>query len=90
VFRLGKGAEEIFGDDEGCGEPAATTVGGGVCTTVWSLSPPRRSPTVPGGVQRDLPAFPACRHRLIADDYRTEMTRRFAVCNEIIGLTAAA
>ena len=30
------------------------------------------------------------RHRLTADDYRTEMTRRFAVWNEVTGLTAAA
>ena len=28
--------------------------------------------------------------RLTADDYRTEMTRRFAVWNEVTGLTAAA
>jgi len=36
------------------------------------------------------PHFRPRRHRLIADDYRTEMTRRFAVWNEVTGLTAAA
>ena len=36
------------------------------------------------------PHFRPRRHRLTADDYRTEMTRRFAVWNEITGLTAAA
>ena len=30
------------------------------------------------------------RERLTADDYRTEMTRRFAVCNEVTGLIATA
>ena len=35
------------------------------------------------------PHFRPRRHRLTADDYRTEMTRRFAVCNEVTGLTAA-
>jgi hypothetical protein len=51
----------------------------------------------PGAAQRFLavfsvisPHFRPRRHRLTADDYRTEMTRRFAVCNEITGLTAAA
>jgi hypothetical protein len=36
------------------------------------------------------PHFRPRRHRLTADDYRTEMTRRFAVFNEVTGLTAAA
>ena len=47
----------------------------------------------PGGAQRVLSAFSGIsphfrprRHRLIADDYRTEMTRRFAVWNEVTGL----
>ena len=51
----------------------------------------------PGAAQRFLavfsvisPHFRPRRHRLTADDYRTEMTRRFAVCNEVTGLTAAA
>ena len=51
----------------------------------------------PGAAQRFLavfsvisPHFRPRRHRLTADDYRTEMTRRFAVWNEITGLTAAA
>ena len=51
----------------------------------------------PGGAQRSLavfsvifPHFRPRRHRLTADDYRTEMTRRFAVWNEVTGLTAAA
>jgi len=51
----------------------------------------------PGGAQRFLavfsvisPHFRPRRHRLTADDYRTEMTRRFAVWNEVTGLTAAA
>ena len=49
----------------------------------------------PGAAQRFLavfsvisPHFRPRRHRLTADDYRTEMTRRFAVCNEVTGLTA--
>ena len=51
----------------------------------------------PSGAQRFLavfsvisPHFRPRRHRLTADDYRTEMTRRFAVWNEVTGLTAAA
>ena len=51
----------------------------------------------PGGAQRFLavfsvisPHFRPRRHRLPADDYRTEMTCRFAVWNEVTGLTAAA
>ena len=51
----------------------------------------------PGAAQRFLavfsvisPHFRPRRHRFTADDYRTEMTRRFAVCNEVTGLTAAA
>ena len=51
----------------------------------------------PGAAQRFLAVFSMIsphlrprRHRLIADDYRTEMTRRFAVWNEVTGLTAAA
>ena len=51
----------------------------------------------PGGTQRLLavfsvisPHFRPRRHRLTADDYRTEMTCRFAVWNEVTGLTAAA
>jgi putative transposase len=51
----------------------------------------------PGAAQRFLavfsvisPHFRPRRHRLTADDYRTEMTRRFAVFNEVTGLTAAA
>ena len=51
----------------------------------------------PGAAQRFLavfsvisPHFRPRRHRLTADDYRTEMTRRFAVWNEVTGLTAAA
>jgi putative transposase len=36
------------------------------------------------------PRFRPRRHRLTADDYRSEMTRRFAVWNEVTGLTAAA
>jgi putative transposase len=51
----------------------------------------------PGAAQRFLAVFSAIsphfrtrRHRLTADDYRTEMTRRFAVFNEVTGLTAAA
>ena len=36
------------------------------------------------------PHFRPRRHRLTADDYRTEMTCRFAVWNEVTGLTAAA
>jgi putative transposase len=51
----------------------------------------------PGGAQRFLavfsvisPHFRPRRHRLTADDYRTEMTRRFAVWNEVTGPTAAA
>ena len=51
---------------------------------------PRLSPTVPGGVQRDLPAFPARRHRLTADDYRTAMTDRFATWNDITRSSKAA
>ena len=50
----------------------------------------------PGAAQRFLavfsvisPHFRPRRHRLTADDYRTEMTRRFAVWNEVTGLTAA-
>ena len=52
---------------------------------------------IPGSAQRFLavfsvisPHFRPRRHRLTADDYRTEMTRRFAVWNEVTGLTAAA
>ena len=51
----------------------------------------------PGAAQRFLavfsmisPHFRPRRHRLTADDYRTEMTWRFAVWNEVTGLTAAA
>jgi len=51
----------------------------------------------PGAAQRFLavfsvisPHFRPRRHRLTADDYRTEMTRRFAIWNEVTGLTAAA
>ena len=51
----------------------------------------------PGGAQRFLavfsvisPHFRPRRHRLTADDYRTEMTRQFAVWNGVTGLTAAA
>jgi putative transposase len=51
----------------------------------------------PGAAQRFLavfsvisPHFRPRRHRLTADDYRNEMTRRFAVWNEVTGLTAAA
>ena len=51
----------------------------------------------PGAAQRFLavfsvicPHFRPRRHRLTADDYRTEMTRRFVVWNEVTGLTAAA
>ena len=51
----------------------------------------------PSGAQRFLavssvisPHFRPRRHRLTADDYRTEITRRFAVWNEVTGLTAAA
>ena len=51
----------------------------------------------PGGAQRFLavfsvisPHFRPRRHRLTADDYRTEMTRRFVVWNEVTGLTAVA
>jgi putative transposase len=51
----------------------------------------------PGAAQRFLAVFSVLsthfrprRHRLTADDYRTEMTRRFAVFNEVTGLTAAA
>ena len=47
----------------------------------------------PGAAQRFLavfsvisPHFRPRRHRLTADDYRTQMTRRFAVCNEVTGL----
>ena len=50
----------------------------------------QRSPTVPGGVQRELaslPAPPPWPHR---DDYRTEISHRFAVWNTVTGLTAAA
>jgi hypothetical protein len=50
-----------------------------------------------GGAQRFLPVFSVIsphfrprRNRPTADDYRTEMTRRFAVWNEVTGLTAAA
>ncbi|HZE17587.1 MAG TPA: hypothetical protein VE197_18840 [Mycobacterium sp.] len=52
---------------------------------------------IPGAAQRFLavfsvisPHFRPRRHRLTADDYRTEMTRRFAAWNEVTGLTAAA
>jgi putative transposase len=51
----------------------------------------------PGAAQRFLavfgvicPHFRPRRHRLTAADYRTDMTRRFAVWNEVTGLTAAA
>ena len=50
----------------------------------------------PGAAQRFLAVFSVIsphfrpRHRLTADDYRTEMTRRFAVWNEVTGLTAPA
>ena len=48
----------------------------------------------PGAAQRFLAVFsvisPHFRPRLTADDYRTEMTRGFAVWNEVTGLTAAA
>ena len=51
----------------------------------------------PGAAQRFLavfgvicPHFRPRRHRLTAADYRTDMTRRFAVCNEVTGPTAAA
>ena len=51
----------------------------------------------PGAAQRFLAAFSGIsphfrprRHRLTADDYRTEMTLRFAIWNEVTGLTAAA
>jgi hypothetical protein len=51
----------------------------------------------PGAAQRFLAVFSAIsphfrphRHRLTADDYRTEMTRRFAVFNQVTGPTAAA
>jgi putative transposase len=51
----------------------------------------------PGAAQRFLAVFSVIsahflprRHRLTADDYRTDMTRRFAVWNEVTGLTAAA
>ena len=36
------------------------------------------------------PHFRPRRHRLTADDYRTEMACRFAVWSEVTGLTAAA
>ena len=56
-----------------------------------------REVRTPGGAQRFLavfsvisPHFRPRRHRLTADDYRMEMTRRFAVWNEVTGLTAAA
>ena len=46
----------------------------------------------PGAAHRFLavfsvisPHFRPRRHRLTADDYRTEMTRRFAVWNEVTG-----
>jgi hypothetical protein len=61
-----------------------------VCAPLCGRCHPPAQPNGSWRVQRDLPAFPACRHRLTADDFRTEMTRRFAVCNEITGLTAAA
>jgi len=51
----------------------------------------------PGAAQRFLavfsvisPQFRPRRHRRTADNYRTEMTRRFALWNEVTGLTAAA
>ena len=51
----------------------------------------------PGAAQRFLsvfsvisPHFRPRRHRLTADDYRTEMTRRFAVWNDITGSSEAA
>jgi putative transposase len=51
----------------------------------------------PGAAQRFLAVFSVIsphlrlrRHRLTADDFRTEMTRRFAVWNEVAELTAAA
>ena len=51
----------------------------------------------PGGAQRFLsvfsgisPHFRPRRHRLGAEDYRREMTLRFATWNEITGLTTAA
>jgi putative transposase len=51
----------------------------------------------PGAAHRFLAVLPVIsphfrprRHRLTADDYRSEMTRRFAVWNEVTGLTAAA
>ena len=51
---------------------------------------PRLSPTVPGGVQRDLPAFPAPPLRLTADDHRTATTDRFATWNDITRSSKAA
>jgi putative transposase len=51
----------------------------------------------PGGAQRFLSAFSGIsphfrprRHRLTADDYRHEMTTRFATWNEVVGLPTAA
>ena len=51
----------------------------------------------PGAAQRFLAVFSMIsphlrprRHRLTADDYRTETTRRFAIWNEVTELTAAA
>jgi len=51
----------------------------------------------PGGAQRFLavfsvisPHFRPRRHRLTADDYRTEMTRRFATWNALTRSSEAA
>ena len=52
---------------------------------------------IPGGAQRFLavfsvisPHFLPRRHRLTADDYRTEMTRRFATWNDVTRSSKAA
>ncbi|SBW28263.1 hypothetical protein FDG2_5615 [Candidatus Protofrankia californiensis] len=51
----------------------------------------------PGAAQKFLSVFSAIsphfrprRHRLTATDYRTEMTTRFVIWNEITGVPAAA
>ena len=73
------------------GEPAKIALG------LLKLTVPMKRFRTPGAAQRFLavfsvisPHFRPRRHRLTADDYRTEMTRRFAVWNEVTGLTAAA
>ena len=85
---------DLCADVDPC--PVSGVVLGTACWVMVVTAPMKRFRT-PGGAQRFLavfsvisPHFRPRRHRLTADDYRTEMTRRFVVWNEVTGLTAVA